>query len=162
MTTPVLPDYADLDTFGGTFVNHAPVEDPETDMDAAFQNRVNAQLVMLSLSAPRTWLRCNVGGGAVTPVAHASVWGITNDLLPTCVWVGVGHYTVTWASAYNDLQAVPESHPINLRAVHATCFTATAARIINARRTSTTSIEVRTWDATGAAADVGEFTVVMF
>ena len=53
MTTPLLPEIADPTTFGGPFTNHAPVVDPMTDMDASYQNLLNAQVAMLSHTAPR-------------------------------------------------------------------------------------------------------------
>jgi hypothetical protein len=162
MTTPLAPDTPDLDTFGGTFVNADPVVDPETDMDAAYQNRLTAQVVMLSHAAPRAWARCTVSGGVVTVADHDAVWGTGGGVAPTATYVGPGEYTVAWAASYDDLQATPESHAVSLRCVQASAFRAAAARIVNARLADAVTAEVTAYDAAGAAAEVDQFTVTVW
>lgn len=161
MTTPLAPDTPDLDTFGGTFVNADPVVDPETDMDAAYQNRLTAQVVMLSHTAPRAWARCTVSGGVVTVADHDAVWGSGGGVAPTATYVGPGEYTVAWAASYDDLQSTPESHAVSLRYATASGFRPAFARIVNARLADAVTAEVTAYDAVGTPAEVDEFVVVV-
>jgi hypothetical protein len=162
MTTPLLPEVADLDTFGGVFVDADPVVDPETDMAASYQNRINAQLAAASHTQPRAWARCTISGGVITLADHDAVWGSGAGVAPTAVYSATGVYTVTWAAAYDDLQDTPEEHAVSLRAAVATGYAGTSARIVCASCTSAVVATVRAWDAAGTAADLTEFTVQVF
>lgn len=162
MTTPLLPEIADPTTFGGPFANHAPVVDPTTDMDASYQNLLNAQVAMLSHTAPRAWVRCTVSGGVVTVADHDAVWGNTSGVKPTATYVGTGNYTVEWAASYNDLQDTPESHAVSLRCAHASGFKSSAARIVNSRLSDAVTAEVTAYDAAGSAAELDQFTVTVW
>lgn len=162
MATPLLPETADPTTFGGPFENHAPVVDPVTDMDAAYQNRLNTEVAMLSHTAPRAWVRCTVSGGAVTVADHEAVWGNGEALEPTATYVSTGKYTVEWAASYDDLQATPESHATSLRCCQVSAYKASASRIVNGRLSDAVTAEVTTYDATGSAAEVDQFTVTVW
>jgi len=162
MTTPLLPDVPDLDTFGGTFVNAQAVVDPTTDMDAAFQNRLTAQLVMLSHTAPRAMARVTVAATVATLADHEAVWGNTGAVAPVVVRASIGVFTVTWASSYNDLQAAPEAHTTGLRFVQATGYLSGAAIFVNGYLSGARVARVTVYDATGTPADPDEFTVTVW
>lgn len=115
MTTPVLPDIADITTFGGPFVNLAPVVDPTTDVDANYFNRMLAQLASLSHTAPRAWVKVTIAAGVPTVTDHDAVWGGTVGVIPAVTKTANGTFVVTWASSYNDLQPTPESHGVSFR-----------------------------------------------
>lgn len=156
MTTPVLPDKADLDTFGGVFQNADAVVDPETEMAAAYMNRMIAQLAMVSHTLPRAWVRVTAG---IAPSAadHDAVWGDGAGVAPTLARTGTGVYTVTWASAYDDLQDQAEEHQLTLRAASVSVSHSGAARIPQWTLTSATVVTVNVYDAAGAAADCDAF-----
>lgn len=158
MTTPLAPETPDADTFGGVFDNADAVVDPETELDASYFNRLLAQVVMLSHTAARAWARVTAGAAPVV-ADHDAVWGTGASVAPTVVRSAVGVYTVSWASAYDDLQATPESHSVSLRACQGGVAHAGAARIHNESLASANTATIRCYDAAGAAADVDEFTL---
>lgn len=158
MTTPLLPDTASADTFGGTFANEDAVVDPETEVDASYFNRMIVQLVMGSYTATRARARCTVSGGVVTLAEHSAVWGDTAPVAPTAARTSAGLFTLTWAATYDDLQATPEAHSVNIRFPEASAYKSGAAMITNVRRTAANVLEVTTYDDAGAATDPDEFT----
>lgn len=158
MSTPLAPEIPSLDTFGGTFVNADAVVDPTTECDASFFNRLLAQVVMLSHTAPKAWVSCTVSGGTVTIVDHDAVWGNTSAVKPTVARTGAGIFTVTWASSYSDLQSTPETHSLSIRACDAGGYAATPV-FFNYTITGTTQVTVLSLDAAGSSADPDEFTV---
>lgn len=160
MTTPLLPDTATVDTFGGVFANEDGVVDPTTEVDASYINRLITQAVMASYTQPRAWARCTVSGGVITLAAHGAVWGDTAPVAPTAARTSAGLYTLTWATSYDDLQDTPESHSTNVRAVvGVSAYNSTSFIAPTAAATAANVITVRTWDDAGAAADCTEFTV---
>lgn len=161
MTTPVLPEVADLDTFGGSFEDADAVVDPQTELSAAYFNRLVAQVAMLSHTAPRAWARCTVSGGVITLADHDAVWGAGAGVAPTPNRSGAGVYTVTWAASYDDLQATPESHNVSFRAAKASGDGA-AARIVQGSLSSANVASVKSFDAAGAPVDVTEFVVMVW
>lgn len=161
MTTPVLPDTADLSTFGGTFVNVAPVVDPTTDMDATYQNRINAQLAMLSHTAVRAWARVTISGTTPTVADHDAVWGGTPAVAPSVTRDAPGQYTVTWASSYDDLQSTAESHSVLFRTSLVNVWDTVAPSSVSRVHLGNT-VNVIFADNTGAAVDPNEFTVYAF
>lgn len=164
MATPLLPEIADLDTFGGTFADLYPVIDPTTDMAAADQNNLTANVVAMSHTAPRAWARCTISGGVITLADHDAVWGNGAGVAPTAARSSAGVYTVTWAASYDDLRAVDdaESHAVSLRCSQANGYKSGAARIVNVRLSSVVIAAVTAFDAAGSAAELDEFTVTVW
>ena len=162
MTTPLLPEIADPTTFGGPFANHAPVVDPTTDMDASYQNLLNAQVAMLSHTAPRAWVRCTVSGGVVTVADHDAVWGNTSGVKP-------GHLRrdgelhgrmggVLQRPARTRRRATRSACGVLMRAGSGS----SAARIVNSRLSDAVTAEVTAYDAAGSAAELDQFTVTVW
>ena len=164
MADPLLPEIADLDTFGGTFADLNPVIDPVTDMAAAYQNNLTANVVALAHTAPRAWARCTVSGGVITLADHDAVWGNGAGVAPTVARTIAGVYTVTWAASYEDLRHADdaESHATSLRCSQVNGYKSAAARIVNARLTSAVVATITAYDAAGTAADVDEFTLTVW
>lgn len=157
MTTPVVPDIPDLDTFGGTFANADAVVDPETELAAEYFNRLNANVVGVSHTAIRAWVR--VTAGVAPSVAdHDAVWGNGAGLVPTVARTGTGVYTVTWLTAYDDLQFQAEEHAITIRNASVS-VSHSAARMIQWTLTSAVVVTVNTYDAAGVAADCDAFSL---
>jgi hypothetical protein len=156
MTTPVLPDTPDLDTFGGTFADADAVVDPETELAASYFNRLNANVVAASHTAIRAWVR--VTAGIAPSVAdHDAVWGDGAGLAPVVARTGSGVYTVTWLTAYDDLQSQAEEHQITIRSASVSVTHSGAARIIQHTLTSASVVTVNVYDAAGVAADCNAF-----
>lgn len=156
MTTAVLPEVADLDTFGGAFVDADAVVDPETEVAASYFNRLVAQAAMASHTLPRAWVRVTAGSSP-TVADHDAVWGNSDSVKPTVARSGAGVYTVTWASSYNDLQDTPESHTVSIRAASANGSHSGALRHVQHELTSAVVVTVRSFNSGGSATDVDSF-----
>jgi hypothetical protein len=160
MTTPLAPDTPDASTFGGPYRDFDNIEDPETDVGSDALNKLITQVVQLSHTAPRAWVRV-AAGAAPTLTDHDAVWGNTAGVAPTLARTGTGVYTVTWAATYNDLQATPESHAVNFRAALPAPKSA-SARFLHYDLTSSRVVTVKSFDAAGSPADVDEFTLTVW
>jgi hypothetical protein len=159
MTTPLLPDTADLDTFGGTFEDFDGVVDPQTELAARYYNRLTTQAAAVSHTASRAMARCSITGGSIALEDHDAVWGATESVEPTPARSGAGDYTVTWAASYDDLQDDPEEHTVSIRFADGQGYKSGAARIVNIYRVSATQVAIKAYDAAGVAAELDEFTV---
>ena len=107
----ILPDNPDLSTFGGVFVDAEGVENPETEVAAAFYNAQLANNVAMSQTAVRAWADV----ASATLADHGAVWGSGAGVAPVVAGVA-GNFTVTWATTYNDINASdPQSHTVNIR-----------------------------------------------
>lgn len=156
MTTAVVPDIPDLDTFGGTFANADAVVDPQTELAAEYFNRLNANVVGVSHTATRAWVR--VTAGVAPSVAdHDAVWGNGAGLAPAVARTGSGVYTVTWLTSYDDLQFQAEEHAITLRAASPSVSHSGAFRHAQWTLTSAVVVTVNVYDAAGAPADCDAF-----
>ena len=159
MTTPLLPDTATVATFGGNdHFDEDAVVNPEAEQAAADWDRTVTQVTQVGYTADRAWVYCIISGGVITLTAHGAVWGDSGAVAPAVVRTSAGLYTITWASAYNDLQAVPESHAVSVRCITGIVgHNGATAAIVNAEIISPTVVWVRSYDAAGAAADVRAF-----
>ena len=158
-----LPDVDDLDTLGGAFADYDNVEDPTTDLGAAFYNKNNANTAMMTQTAARAI--CTFVGGAVpadpgSGFVHAAVWGGSAPVKPVVANTGTGVYTVTWPASVNDELAV--SHTVNLRRGH-TAVEGGTPYITTTEITSANVATVRIFDATGTLSNgAGTFTVWVY
>lgn len=116
MPTPLLPDIADNSTFGSPYQDFDTVVDPTTELGSVVLNRLIAQVAMLSHTAPRAWCRVFCAGSP-NIFDHDAVWGNTAGVIPTVNKTGTGQYTVAWGATPSDLQPVPETHALNIRAI---------------------------------------------
>lgn len=162
MSTPIAPETPDLSTFGAPYLDADAVVDPETEMAASAMNLLATQVVATGHTAPRAWALCTISGGVITLADHDAVWGSGAGVAPVAARSSAGVYTVTWASAYDDLQDVPESHSTILRAAVASGYAAAGARIVNGYLSSAIVATVKAYDAAGVAADVDTFTVTVW
>lgn len=161
MTTAVAPDLPTLSTFGAPYQDADSVVDPTTDLASQAMNRLIAQVCMLSRTATKAWVRFSVVAGVVAIVDHDAVWGTGAGVAPTVVRTSQGRFSVTWASAYSDLQAVPESHNVQIRAVSRLIMDAhsTTAFDYQIQITSANALTVLVVDNAGAVQDPNELTV---
>ena len=147
-----LPDSADVDTYGGLKVNHAPVVDSSKQESASNRNSYVADVAAMTHTIVRAM--CTFDPGA--SVADA-VWGSSAPVKPVVTRDGTGDYDITWPTTVDD--ELGETFTVNIRrcmvnvegttAVFATA-TATAANVVN----------VRMFDAAGSATDGGASTLI--
>lgn len=156
MTTPLAPETPDLATFGAPYRNADAVEDPETDVAAEALNRLIAQVCMLSGPAVRARARVSVSGGLASVVAHDAVWGSSNGVRPSATRSSAGIITVAWAAEYDDQQATPESHPVQIRFVDSVTVKGTDLRATY-EILSASSVKVYVRNSAGTLTDPDEF-----
>lgn len=149
-----LPDVDDLAALGGTFQNYASVEDPNTDCDAAFFNKNNANNAAMTQTLPRAI--CTFVGNATTPTdppsgfVHAAVWGASAPVKPTPARTGAGVYTLTFPTTVTD--ELGDSHTVNFRRAHGFAEGSTAYHV-QVEVTSANVLTVRVFDAGGTPND---------
>ena len=147
-----LPEAATLDTYGGTKVNLAPVEDPTTDVDAVTYNALLNDVSMMTRTAARAWATiagATWGGGsqAVTVSASGAMWG--NAVPPTCVTTAGGIYTLTWPASVDD--DLGDAHAVALARVKSVSFGGTTPRLWTVTAVSANVVTIRVFDVAGAA-----------
>lgn len=100
--------------YGGEKQPFPQAADPTYDHLVAETNQAFNDLAMGTL----TWATFRIvltgaGTSAPTIAAHTAQWGATDDVKPTVAYVGVGIYTLTWASEYLDQRG--NLQPVNIR-----------------------------------------------
>ncbi len=108
----MLPETQTFDQLGGTLRNYAPVEDPSTDLDAAFDNATRANVAAMTAVVPRA--RVIIQTSEFTPLVlgHTAVWGSAPAVAPTVAPVSSTRCTVTFPETITD--DLGEVHTINL------------------------------------------------
>jgi hypothetical protein len=112
----VLPQTADLASFGGLKSNSTPVVDPTTDEDADDRNKAFANAAAATHVVWRAW--CSFLGSASGPVdpsshVHDSVWGASITDKPVVTRIALGHYRITWPTTITDQKG--DNQTLNLR-----------------------------------------------
>ena len=150
--------------FGLPYEDYSFQVDPQTDVAASIFEQVCVDLSAVSHTVGRAAAYVTAGG---TPVlsAHDAVWGNTDAVKPTVTRNGVGDYTLTWASSYDDLNPTPDrrvTHTVNFRYAQATLVASAlgAFGFIHVSWTANT-VTVKTADTGGTPADL-DFVVVVF
>lgn len=154
-----LPDSADVDTYGGLKVNHAPVVDSSKQESASNRNSYVADVAAMTHTIVRAMCTFDPGASVADPPVniHDAVWGSSAPVKPVVTRDGTGDYDITWPTTVDD--ELGETFTVNIRrcmvnvegttAVFATA-TATAANVVN----------VRMFDAAGSATDGGASTLI--
>ena len=130
-------------------------------MDASYQNLLNAQVAMLSHTAPRAWVRCTVSGG-VTVADHDAVGATRRASSPRPPTSGRG-------TTRSNGQRLTTTCKTRRRATRSACGVlmragsgSSAARIVNSRLSDAVTAEVTAYDAAGSAAELDQFTVTVW
>lgn len=158
-----LPDVDTLaGSLGGTMQNYSPVEDPNTDLDAAYDNRARCDVAMMTHTATRAWARITLAAttGAMVLVAHDAQWGNSAPVAPALARTGTGVFTLTWPSAVNDELAA--SHTVNLRGVHRPNVRGATLYHVLAEVTAANVVTVRAFNSAGAASDAAGVDIDVF
>lgn len=156
------PDIDSIAVYGGVMADYANVEDPTTDLAAAYFNKLSASVAAMTHTAPRAVRR--FVGNATTPTdptsgfVHDSLWGSTSGVNPTIVRNGTGDYTITWATTQTDELGV--THSLNFRYAKGWAEGATAYHVQCSCPTLNT-VNVKVFNATGTANDAAGVTLVV-
>lgn len=145
----MLPDIAAVDgTYGGPYVNHAPVEDPTSDMDASYGNELLADVAGATHTVDRAWARIagQTATGSTAVVDHDAVWGSTAAVAPTCNHSSTPTYVFTWATTYAD--ELGDTKTINVRKPRSWVAGSTTGRAVVSSWTPNT-VTINCLDALG-------------
>ena len=98
------PDSSSPEDFGLPKSDYKPVADPTTDLTAAEYERLACAAAALTLTGPRAHVFVNPALGATAAIVeHTAVWGEAAGVKPTYSRISTGAYTITWATAYPDI-----------------------------------------------------------
>lgn len=158
-----LPDILSTDDCGLPKNDFSFVTNPLTDESYEEHEAHVVGVAAMSHTAARALVYVNGdGGGNESIVDHRAVWGDTVGVKPTLTRNGTGDYTLTWASAYDDLNPTPArvvSHTVNIEFAVATITQDVVGHICVTWTANT--VTVKTYDAASAAADY-DFVVAVF
>lgn len=118
---PNLPDVATLaNDLGGTLTNYEPVVDPNTDLDAGFDNNSRCNVAMMTHTACRAFAMIrwpNFATSSPVIAAGDTQWAVNTPGSPTLTRNGVGDWTLAYLSTVTDELA--GTHTTNFRAARA-------------------------------------------
>lgn len=127
----------DITKYGGPYENFAATENPQSEMDAEFGNRLMEDAAQLTQTGLRAMVRFTTVSGGVPPFAiptanitHWTVWGSGPSTRPTVTKTAQGRYTITWAASYTDGLGVAEN--VALRDAQAGAISSDAADWVGA------------------------------
>lgn len=154
-----LPDTADVDTYGGLKVNHAPVVDSSKQEAADDRNKYVADVAAMTHTLVRAMCTFDPGATVADPATniHDAVWGSSAPYKPTPSRSSAGVYVVTWPTTTTD--AIGATHTTNIRR----CLVnveGTTAIFATATPTTANTVTVRLFDAAGAATDGAAGTLI--
>ena len=120
---------------------------------AAQHARASADLASCCYTLPFAVVTFHVGGDGSTVVidSYNSMPGCGAAFAPTITRFTGGYYLIEWEKNWNDAYERPE--PIALRHVFATIRASTANKIVATILGDLATVEVRTFDNTGASVD---------
>ena len=100
-------DAKDLSDYGGAYSDAKPVQDPTTQVSAAYFNRMAEDLAQLTRMAPKAIIRwtgtASAGNITLNSADVRTLWGNGLSYAPTVSTAGgTGPYTVTFPTTYTD------------------------------------------------------------
>ena len=105
-----------ISSYGGYFLDSAPVGNPQTEQSADYANRAFEDLAQATRTVPRAWFSfatSSGGAGSIALVDATSVHGDAGDADPVLAKTGTGVYTATYATEYEDALVGTESDAIS-------------------------------------------------
>lgn len=139
--------------FGPTYIDSFKVSDPQKEMGADILNLMLWQLAGVGIVVPKATIFVDATGAAATTTSQLLTWDPTGALsLLTWTRTGTGVYTCQFAATYNDLDgnAIATTFKVGPAWVTENNTLASARAVM----TTPTLVEVRTYNAAGAAADL--------
>lgn len=93
-----------IDSYGGTFVDAIPVDDPTTTESASFHNRVTEDTAQMTRTGLKAWVQflTATSGSSINASAGLSIFGTGSLQLPTITRTGTGLYTITYPTSWVD------------------------------------------------------------
>lgn len=154
-----LPDIADVDTYGGLKVNHAPLVDSSKQETANNRNEYVADVAALTNTGLRGWCAFDPGASVGDPATnvHGAMWGSAAPVKPTPSKNSTGNYTITWPTTVTDALGVV--HTTNIRRA---LWNVEGTTFVHVQVTPATAntVTVLMFDAAGSATDGGASTIV--
>lgn len=102
-----------IDSFGGVFSDAYSVEDPTTEISAAYDNRLHEDVAQMSRTTAKVMVQFPTTATAapttVTATAGRSHAGTSSGLYPTVSKTATGRYTLTWPASATDPLNVTET-----------------------------------------------------
>ena len=94
-------------TYGGPYTDQEPVEDPTTQVDSDYFNRLLEDHSHVSRGCGRGWVKFTAINGGSYPVTitvadAVSVWGSGSNRYPTITKTAAGTYEIIYATSYTD------------------------------------------------------------
>lgn len=159
-----LPGKNSAAALGAPYSNGKPVEDPTTDVDAAFLNEVFADSAAMTHTVTRAIVKfvgaTYSGSGTDHPAvaSHDAVWGSGSGVTPTIDHAATGAYVINWPTAITDELGVV--HTIAIR--YPLAPVVIGADGLRAKVTAFTAntITIATTSA-GAASDLNGTTIIV-
>jgi hypothetical protein len=99
-----------IGNYGGPFSDAFPIENPETDMDAAKANRLYEDSAQMTNTSTKACIVFDtVASGSATVSGIRSQWGNGDAQKPTVERTNTGLYTVTFPASFDDGLDLPDS-----------------------------------------------------
>lgn len=154
------PTRPDRDSFGPTYENERPVNNPKRELGDSVFNLNFWQLAGSGLVIPRAMIVASVSGSAVTTQNQGLAWD-PNGNVSNLIWTyeGVGHYSADFLSQYVDENGTL----VNLSLIAGAAFPqGTAARFGTVNLTSGYEFDVYFFTDAGVAVDPGSFLILLW
>lgn len=147
-----LPSASTFSTYGGAKEDFTSVVDPLTDRSAVEVNAAFADVASMTRTSIRAYLQfTGVTGDNPVPNFHQAHWGSTVAVVPTMVNNATGDLTITFPATVTD--PLGDDVALNLVCGWGSLEGSTPG-FINVTRLSPNTVNVKLFDATGAASDL--------
>lgn len=154
----------DIFTYGGVFVDANVVEDPETELSAAYYDRLAEDTAQMTRTTTKA--RCTfVPVAAAAPqtlspvnITSSSHWGLGSPQKPVITKTGTGSYRVIYPTTFTDALGVAEDVTFDDAFAQVRGLTDGYARVSSV---AANAIAVLVYDASGALADLTGNTIVV-
>ncbi len=140
-----------ISSYGGPYVDAGTVENPQTDLAAAYGNMLMEHVAQLSNTAPRVIVSFAPAASDPVVVTHTSMWGSGDAQKPTIARGLAGIYVITWPATMTD--GLDGVETLALRYAKSELDTDSDYRCNVSARTANT-ISVRCRDNTGTLSDL--------
>lgn len=159
MTTP-----RDQNSYGGVFVDRAPVAVPTQEQSSFFANRANCDLAQLTRTTERAFVLfttlTDAGPVAATVTAGRSHMGSGSGALPFVEKTATGLYTVTYPTSFVDELGATENISFLSGKPHLQAPTAPGFVFVDTIAGSVVNLKV--YNTSFALADLAGTTVALF
>jgi len=157
MTSPAIDT---IQTYGGAFIDAAPVENPQTDLGAGPFTQMSASVAMGTHTFIRGWVQILTSATTPTIIAHDALWGNGVSVTPTLVRTAIGNYSLTIPATINDELGVV--HSTNIRGCWGNVNASGAVtQNINVARNTATQMVISISNS-GAASDIAGTAIDIF